>query len=96
MYISRILNYLTVLFLIIFPFIPYRFLKFLYFIPLIIPASWVFTEYIPVPRANITRADYESVTKSIYRRFNKNITEQGTSNINAFILVLIFIFLGYL
>ena len=94
MYISKILNNLTILFLIVFPFIPYRFLRFLYFVPVIVPASWIFTELIPVPRSNVTSADYESVTKSIYRRFNKNITEQGTSNINAFVLVLIMLIIA--
>ena len=89
MNILLILHYIIILFVVAIPFMPYKVLKYLYFIPLIIPTLWVLTGDCPISKSHRTTKDEDSFTRNIYKKFNKNITEQDTSHLNTFLLVLI-------
>ena len=94
MSILLLLHYF-ILFLVLFlPFMPYRFFRYLYFTPILIPSIWVLTGDCPLSIVHRKKGDQESFTKSIYKKFNKNITEQDTSHFNTFLLVFIMVLIA--
>lgn len=91
MSIFKFIHYLILLLLLSLPFMPIQILKYIYFIPLLLPTLWLITGKCPLSEAHKVRGDNASFTRSIYKNIFKNITEDQTSSLNTFLLVLIMV-----
>ena len=90
-----ILHYIVILVILTLPWLPLNILRYIFFIPLIIPLLWLIFGDCPLTMAHGKNDKNQNFTQKIYSNFIPNISEAKTDNINTFILVLSMTIIAY-
>lgn len=93
--ILLILHYIIILIILTLPWLPLNILRYIFFIPLIIPLLWVIFGDCPLTMAHGKNNNNQNFTQEIYSNIIPNISAIQTDNINTFILVLLMTIIAY-
>ena len=90
-----LLHHIVIIAVLVIPLLPMNILRYIFFIPIIIPTLWIIFGDCPLTMAHGKNDKNQNFTQEIYSNFIPNISRVQTNTLNTFILVLSMTIIAY-